>query len=188
MNRREAVQRVALLMGGTAVIGSGFFISGCKNPDAGKGILLSADDMALLDEIGETIIPTTSTPGAKSIGIGKIMDKIVGDCYTKEQQDVFVNGIATFKATCTKEHNKNFEELDATTRKTFLSKLNAEQVAQQEKKEKDKQPHYFRMMKELTCLGYFNSEVGMTKQLGYVETPGKYDGAMPYKKGDKLFV
>ncbi len=32
MNRREAVSRVALLMGGT-VIGAEFFLSGCKASD-----------------------------------------------------------------------------------------------------------------------------------------------------------
>jgi hypothetical protein len=48
--------------------------------------------------------------------------------------------------------------------------------------------HYFRMMKELTLLGYFTSEVGATKALRYIETPGHYDGCMPYKKGDKAWA
>ena len=48
--------------------------------------------------------------------------------------------------------------------------------------------HYFRMMKDLTLLGYFTSEVGATKALRYIETPGHYDSCIPYKKGDKAWA
>jgi hypothetical protein len=44
------------------------------------------------------------------------------------------------------------------------------------------------MMKELTMLGYFTSEIGCTKARRYVESPGKYEGCIPYKKGDKAFA
>ena len=36
-------------------------------------------------------------------------------------------------------------------------------------------PHYFRMIKELTLLGYFTSEIGYTQAMRYVETPGRFD-------------
>jgi len=45
-------------------------------------------------------------------------------------------------------------------------------------------PHYFRMMKELALLGYFTSEVGCTKALRYVESPGRFDPCIPYAPGD----
>ncbi|WP_394803568.1 gluconate 2-dehydrogenase subunit 3 family protein [Niabella hibiscisoli] len=44
------------------------------------------------------------------------------------------------------------------------------------------------MMRQLTLWGYFSSKEGMTKALRYVETPGRYDGAYPYKKGDKAWA
>jgi hypothetical protein len=40
------------------------------------------------------------------------------------------------------------------------------------------------MMKELTPLGYFTSEVGYTKAQRYVETPGVFDPCVPYKAGE----
>jgi hypothetical protein len=43
-------------------------------------------------------------------------------------------------------------------------------------------------MKELTLLGYFTSEVGATKALRYVPIPGRFDGCIPYKKGDKAWA
>ena len=48
--------------------------------------------------------------------------------------------------------------------------------------------HYFRMIKELTLLGYFTSEIGATKALRYVAVPGRYDGSVPYKKGDRAWA
>jgi hypothetical protein len=48
--------------------------------------------------------------------------------------------------------------------------------------------HYFRMMKELTLLGYFTSEIGSTQARRYVPVPGRYEGCIPYKKGDKAFA
>jgi hypothetical protein len=43
-------------------------------------------------------------------------------------------------------------------------------------------------MKQLAILGYFTSKEGATKALRYVAVPGKYDGALPYKKGDKAWA
>jgi hypothetical protein len=34
---------------------------------------------------------------------------------------------------------------------------------------------FFRTMKELTLLGYYTSEAGATRELGYVAVPGRYD-------------
>jgi len=56
------------------------------------------------------------------------------------------------------------------------------------KKKPDEPSHYFRMMKELTLWGYFTSEVGATKALRYVAVPGRYEGCIPYKKGDKAWA
>jgi hypothetical protein len=44
------------------------------------------------------------------------------------------------------------------------------------------------MMKQLTLLGFFTSEPGATKAVRYIPVPGRYDGCVPYKKGDKLIV
>jgi hypothetical protein len=52
----------------------------------------------------------------------------------------------------------------------------------------DEPAHYFRMMKELTLLGYFTSEIGYTKAMRYVESPGRFDPDVPYAPGDKSWA
>ena len=56
MNRRELLKMVAAATGGV-VIGGEFFLTGCKNPDAGVGTsaTFAESDIAFLDEVAETI-------------------------------------------------------------------------------------------------------------------------------------
>src|SRR5436189_4070735 len=92
MDRREALSRVALIMGGT-IIGAQAFLTGCK-PTPNKEGLFSPDDITLLDEVGETILPVTaSSPGAKEAQIGQFMKTIVTDCYDENDQKTFTDGI-----------------------------------------------------------------------------------------------
>ncbi|HWJ29855.1 MAG TPA: gluconate 2-dehydrogenase subunit 3 family protein, partial [Flavisolibacter sp.] len=56
------------------------------------------------------------------------------------------------------------------------------------KKKPEDASHYFRMMKELTLLGYFTSKIGCTQARRYVAVPGKFEGCVPYKKGDKAWT
>ena len=67
----------------------------------------------------------------------------------------------------------------------MLSAIDREMSAQEKKR--GETPHYFSMMKELTLLGYFSSEIGCTHALRYAETPGSYDGDVPYHKGDRAW-
>jgi hypothetical protein len=92
MNRREAIERVALLMGG-AVIGGELFISGCKPAPKMVNSLFNADQVAFLNEVGETILPETKTPGAKAADVGTFMTVMVQDCYTPEEQKIFMAGL-----------------------------------------------------------------------------------------------
>ena len=189
MNRREAISAVSILLGGT-IVGSNLFLSGCKNTETkvGDELVFDKDKIALLDEIGETIIPATSTPGAKAAKIGEYMQIIVTDCYEEKNQKIFMEGLTKINEASKKKFDKSFMEVDANQRKTLLVELDNEQKDYMKKKKKDESSHYFRMMKELTLLGYFTSEIGCTQALRFVEVPGKYDGCMPYKKGDKAWA
>jgi hypothetical protein len=204
MERRELLKMIAVLTGG-AVIGGDVFLAGCKSKTTDASVF-SVDNISLLDEIGETIIPTTTTPGAKATKIGDFMKTIVTDCYTEDQQKVFAEGIAGLNEACKKANGKSFMECDADQRKSFLVALEKEAKvynAQRDEKEKEAKEkakkemnpdfvgapsHYYTMVKQLTLWGYFSSEIGSKQALRWVPVPGKYDGALPYKKGDKAWA
>lgn len=187
MNRRDAVSRIAIIMGST-MIGAEFILSGCS-PSAKKvDDLFSDDNIALLDEVGETIIPATDTPGAKDVHTGSFMAMMVRDCYEDADQKVFVEGINKLQAACKAKYKQSFTDCTSARRTEFLNGLDAEQHAYTKSKKASQPNHYFRMMKELTLLSYFTSEAGCTKALRYVPVPGRYDGNYPYKPGDKAWA
>ena len=190
MNRREALSSVALLLGGT-IIGAEMFLSGCTNADKNigtAGLNFSPNDISFLDEVGDTIIPATDTPGAKDAKIGEFMHTIVRDCYDDKQQKIFVDGMGQLNQASKQKNGKYFMESSPAERKTLLIELDKEQQAYTAKKKPEDPPHYFRMMKELTIWGYFTSEPGATKALRYIAVPGRYEGCIPYKKGDKAWA
>lgn len=52
----------------------------------------------------------------------------------------------------------------------------------------DKPVYFFQLIRELTLLGYFTSEAGATKALAYVQVPGRYDGCVDMKPGQKAWA
>lgn len=226
MNRKQAVKRVALLLGGS-VLGAELFIqTGCKTTPKNEAAqattealpdFFTKDEIAYLDEVAETILPRTATPGAKDAKVGEFMNVMVRDCYTPEDQKIFKEGLDKLEKLSKEKYQNGFMQMQPQQRTELLTALDkeAKEYAQTDeyKKEKealDKQEnakdsleqskgnfgytkqkmpkHYFSMIKELTLLGFFTSEPGATQALRYLPVPGKYDPCLPYKKGDKAWA
>lgn len=189
MNRRDALNRVALILGGT-IVGGSAFLEGCKSADKKMaiGLPFSAENISFLDEVAETIIPTTNTPGAKAAKVGAFMNTMVTDCYDEKDQKIFSDGIVAIDQACEKLHGHGFMKASPEHRKEVLVAIDKEQK-EYNKNKKDGDPnHYFSLMKQLTLLGYFSSEIGATQALRYVAVPGKFEACIPYKKGDRAWA
>jgi hypothetical protein len=186
MNRREAVWRIAVLMGG-AMVGSELLLSGQAIADKVPTAAFTDADRALLDEIGETIVPATDIPGAKAVNIGAFMTMMVNDCYNDRQHAVFAEGLSKINDACKAKCGCSFMAATPAQRTELANALDAEQRAYASTKAKSDPAHYFRMMKELAILGYFTSEIGCTQAVKYVEVPGAFHGDVPYKKGDRAW-
>lgn len=212
MDRRELLKMIAVVTGGV-VIGGEVFLSGCKTGAKAADAGFTPSNIALLDEVAETIIPATATPGAKAAKVGEFMKIMVTDCYTERQQTAFINGISALEEACKKANSKSFmdctpqqrhdllvslekEAKDFNTKKDEADKplREANEKANKEKAWKDQvefepaPPHYYTLMKQLTLFGFFTSKTGMTETLRHEPVPGKYDGAFPYAKGDKAWA
>jgi hypothetical protein len=187
MNRRDAINRVGLLLGGT-IIGADLFLSGCKSNTGKVSDLFAKDHVAFMNEIADTILPPTKTPGAKAANVGQFMAVIVQDCYTPADQEIFMKGLDKVNEASQDKFSKKFMDGSPKQRTEVLTDLDKEQKEYTQTKKKEDPHHYFRMMKELTLLGYFTSEVGCTSALRYLPVPGRYDGNMAYKKGDRAWA
>ena len=208
ITRREAVLRVTALLGGIALTGGTALITGCRQKKLGEPF--TPDEIAYLDEIADTILPTTSTPGAKAAKTGAFMALMVKDTYEPKDDQIFREGMRKLDDASKDKNGAGFMKATPQQRLALLQDLDREQFNMSEQRKADakrksdeflserqqsqpapaattatkitEQPPkgYFRMMKELALLGYFTSEIGMTQAQRYVESPGRYDPCIPY--------
>src|ERR1700688_2930679 len=97
INRREAIRRVSSLLGGAAFVGGRGLLSACERAsfplEAATLGEFTAENIAFLDEIAETILPATKTPGAKAAKTGAFMALMVTDGYSPAEQQIFIEGM-----------------------------------------------------------------------------------------------
>lgn len=186
LDRREAIRRVGLMLGGTALVGGTGLLQACEAgrrpstiPPEGIGDF-SRDEVAWLDEVAETILPETGTPGAKAAAVGPFIALMVTDTYDAGERAIFRSGIETLEAASREAHGRGFEALDPADRLALLERFDAEQLAH-----RGDDPHWFRMVKQLTLLGYFTSAIGCNQAQRYVEAPGRFDPCVPYEPGER---
>jgi hypothetical protein len=207
ITRRDVILRVTALLGGAALAGGDRLLAFSFDDEAltqaaahGAGTFTAAD-VALLDEIAETILPETSTPGAKAARTGGFMALMVTDVYTERAREVFMTGMRQLDAACAAATGVPFIRATPAQRLSVLQALDREQKAAMDARvpapsnrypppeaPADEPAHYFRMMKELALLGYFTSEIGMTRALRYIESPGTFDPCAPHKPGDRAWA
>jgi hypothetical protein len=209
MDRRELLKMIGLVTG-AAVIGGDMILTGCSTETKDQANRFTQNDVDLLDEVAETIIPRTATPGAKDAAVGMFMTVMVNDCYKERDQQVFFEGMRQLNESAKEKFGGDFIDLAQEKREELLRLMENEARVHQEnvdvfndgQREKERQEfesgnlnferdymssHYYIMMKQLTLLGFFTSEVGSTMALRHVTIPGHYEGCIPYKKGDRAW-
>jgi hypothetical protein len=207
LTRREAIERVIALFGGAVLVDEDRLLATVvderQRATAGGGVGdFTAADVALLDEVAETILPETSTPGAKAAKTGAFMALMVSAAYTPRNQQVFRDGMRRIDAAAQQSHTAPFTKITAAERLRLLERLDREQKAAMdarapaprsraplpERRPGDEPAHFFRMMKELALLGYFTSQIGCTQAQRYVESPGRFEPCVPHKPGEKTWA
>jgi hypothetical protein len=204
INRREAIRRVSALLGGAAFVGGRDLLSACERSsfpldEATLGDFTAAD-IAFLDEIAETILPATKTPGAKAAKTGAFMALMVTDSYSPAEQKIFRDGMRKVDDAVRKANGRSFMAATPPQRTAVLTALDRDQkrvmdaqkgvIDALEAAARVDRPaqHYFRMMKELALLGYFTSELGCTQATRYIESPGRFDPCTPYAPGEPAWA
>lgn len=199
MNRREAIQRTALVLGyaitGPALVG---VLNGCKaTPELGyKPVFFTEDQANLVGELAEIILPKTSTPGAKDAGVPGFIDSMLKEVYQKEDQDKFLTGLAEFDEDAKKTFGNSFNDCDPDEQKAHFKKHHDEALSKSASGESTgwwntgggSDKPFVLKMKELTLLGFFTSEPGATQVLQYNPVPGPFQGCVPLADAGKTWA
>jgi hypothetical protein len=177
MHRREILKLIAAATGCALVGIEGALAAPAARPPFSKR------DLAMLDEIAETILPRTDTPGARDAAVGAFIARYSAACYEPAQLRILQQGIGTLDAQMRTRAGVDFLHASPAQRQSLLVAIDL-QARKHAKEAGDSAPHYFTQMKQLTLLGFFTSEPGSTRVLRYRPVPGKYKGIVPYKKGE----
>ena len=177
IDRREALRRTALLLGGAiSATTLAAALAGCEPPVAGEQgwepRALTREQAARVAAIAEQIIPETDTPGARAAGVHRFIDTMLPG-YPASEREAFLAGLAEVDARANRASGRAFVQLSPAEQRAVLEPLDADAYRGAASRP------FFRTMKELTLLGYYSSEVGATRELKYARIPGRFDGCVP---------
>lgn len=188
MNRRNAITHVAALLGGAFSAPTLLAMQRWEAPARPESLAefaLTENQKLIVAEVAEMIIPKTATPGAKDVGVPAFIVMMLQDCYKTPEHKSFVDGL-------NKLEQKQFLTLNAEQKTALLTQVEADSVEEikayqvQQTKMGDNEDReqmaaqakglpFWRLVKELTMLGYFTSEQGIKSSFEYVPIPGKLE-------------
>ena len=207
MNRREAIQRAALVLGGTVsapvILGVLESCARKAEPDW-KPAVLSREALAVVSQVVDIMLPRTDTPGALDVGVPAFIDTMLKEAYPREARSHYLEGLREFDAAARQAHGKGFVELGASQQRALVHRFQAAAIADaraasvqaQEEVVREvrnpaplaqgtqlpaatRKPSFILTTRELTLLGFFTSRPGATQVLQYVAIPGAYHGCLP---------
>jgi gluconate 2-dehydrogenase gamma chain len=188
MRRRALLKRAVWLLGGAVSAPAALaLLQGCspKERTAKLEVLQVAQFMTegntfeVVSDIAEIMIPKTETSGARDAGVPMFIDGALAALYPRDAQDRFSAGCAEFQAAA-KSSGKAFLERDPGDRAAFVKQTLETALAG----DRDPKP-FILMVRELTLLGYFSSQVGITENMDYVPVPTVYHGCVPLTQMNK---
>jgi len=177
IERRRFIQSLAVLSGlGLAAEHLQWPAAAAATPSvADETQALSGANYSLLESLVDTIIPETDTPGAAEAGVAGYINTLYGSLFSPELRQIFDAGLTTVQASSNSAYGKDYIHCTSSEKTLVLSGLAvANDGAAQERPGLRQPPSFFLLLKELTIVGYYTSEIGATQELRYQAVHGNY--------------
>jgi hypothetical protein len=129
--------------------------TGPAAPLPDKPIFFNDQDFRVISRIADLIVPQTNTPGAIAAGVPFYIDSVIS--RSKPQQQLAAEGLEWLA-------KKNFAELSESQQLAILQPLCDVADAGDLK---SRPVQFFHMLKNLTVDGYYTSQIGLIRELGY---------------------
>lgn len=188
LQRREVLKRVAWLMGGAVSAPAALAIlQGCSAKDAApapgaaaKYKFFKGAQAAVVTAIADAILPHTDTSGALDVGVPAFIDLMLADVYDAAAQERFNKGSAEFEIAASTS-GKAFLDRDAAARAEFVKESLEKALAAPREGGKP----FILMTRELTLLGFYTSQPGISENMWYQAVPTAYHGCVPVAQMEK---
>jgi hypothetical protein len=153
---------------------------------------LTTDELNLIGEVSELIIPTTDTGGAIAAGVPEFVKMMLSDWFSETERANFISGMHEFSAGAPKKYGKKFAELSASQKDQYFGELLATAEAAPTSTSgagagsaSAHRTPFVVLMKRLTIFGYYTSELGATTELHQQIATAQYVPAAVVKPGDR---
>jgi hypothetical protein len=110
---------------------------------------LNAAQYKLLTTLVDMIIPPSDTPGAAGAGVDRLIDETLG--RSQERRKALLAGLQMLE-------EAGFSGLDEPARVKLLTEYS---------EASDERGEFFRVLKDMTVEGYYSTEIGLVRELGY---------------------
>ena len=137
------------------------------------GRALSAERMALVTALADTILPRTDTPGAIDVGVPEFIDLLVAEWYPDDERRDLLAGLDALDARAGTQRGKAFADLDPAGRAAIVGAVDGKDGPA------GSAEGAYKRLKEAIVFGYLTS-----KQIGPLLDrtpiiPGRFDGCIP---------
>ncbi len=189
MNRRKAIFSLLALGAGAVATYSGYKLYQVnKKPDL---FFLDANTK-LIAALTENIIPRTDTPGAIDTGSPAIVIYMIKNNADRKTQNNFIEGLKELVDYTKNTYNQPFPQLPFATQQQIVQRFYEKGKNYSDKIGKAKNKllgkSFFDILKQYTAIAYCTSKDGATIALAYDYIPGKFEGCVPSKAGQKSWA
>lgn len=172
VNRRALLLGAVVLLGGAAALSR--FPRRRDEKSGTAGASLSAEQFSLLEEVCESIIPQTDSPGAIAAGVPAFIRDMLADWGSNASRSEITSVLEDVDRHGWEKFGAAFLELPPDRRYQVIRSFDEDRVGRQE-------PAYGKF-KYLVLAGYYQSEAGATQELRYELVPGAWRGCVPYSE------
>lgn len=186
-SRRDAIKQLALMCGLALSASSLSALAASVSPPTDMNrstkTLFDKNQLALVRELGEIIIPTTDTPGAIAAGVHDFINHYLVYCASKEEQTNLLTTLSHIDESAQAQAKKPFLLLSKEQQTELLTNM---EQAKNGFNQNDRDG--FKKLKALVLFGYYTSEIGATQELAYLAIPGGYKGNFKFKEIGKAWA
>jgi hypothetical protein len=178
--RREVVQSVAFGLGFGSIGGIGGIraLAG-TNGAAHFPIAFSPDESRLLAAVVDTLIPRTDTPGAIDVGVVTFILFMFNRGMQPPEQKTFRDGLQAIMRDSQTLHSGGFSAAAVAQRGAYLGALDTRLNSPTASDLKNPSLEFLAVVKRLTVIGFFTSEMAARNELDVQLFPGAFVGEKP---------
>lgn len=169
LNRRALLAGAVFLLGGAAAL-TRFSRKSDEKGEAGSAAL-SAEQISLLEQVSDTMIPATDTPGAIGAGVPVFIREMLAQWGSAATRADITNVLEAIEKLAWSRFGMAFLEMPPERRLVVLQEFDAARVASHD--------GAYRKFKWLVLIGYYHSEVGATRELRFELVPGAWRACLP---------